>query len=160
MSFQFLCPHGHLLEVEESHAGMQTECPECGIAMVIPPPVPQPLAPTNPDSSKHATGPVVVDTNTPAAPSLNVKVPVVHIPCPNGHELESPIDMLGMDVLCPHCAAQFRLRNEDSREYHDLQQKRERDRARFWFTWSVAAAVVVIFGLAILLAITFSPKRE
>src|SRR5437016_1101541 len=31
---------------------------------------------------------------------------ILHIPCPNGHELETPVDMLDQDVLCPHCNAQ------------------------------------------------------
>jgi hypothetical protein len=36
MTFQFLCPQGHLLEGEEAHMGMQCQCPQCGTAFIIP----------------------------------------------------------------------------------------------------------------------------
>src|SRR6185295_8589581 len=36
MTFQFLCPQGHLLQGEEAHMGMQCQCPQCGTAFIIP----------------------------------------------------------------------------------------------------------------------------
>jgi hypothetical protein len=36
MTFQFLCPQGHLLQGEEAHMGMQCQCPQCGVAFIIP----------------------------------------------------------------------------------------------------------------------------
>jgi hypothetical protein len=76
---------------------------------------------------------------------------VVHIPCPNGHELETPVEMLGEEVLCPHCGVQFKLRNEDSKEYHVLQENLEHRRAQFWLNWAIAASVVVGLGLLTML---------
>ena len=83
---------------------------------------------------------------------------VVHIPCPNGHELETPLDMIGQEVLCPHCAAQFRLRNEDSVEFKAYQEKLDIKRNRMWFNLSIAAAVVVFFGLLIMILVSRLPK--
>ena len=75
----------------------------------------------------------------------------LHIPCPNGHELETPPDMLGQEVLCPHCNAQFRLRHQDSREYLAKQEQLDLERGKFWFNWAVAAAVLIGGGLVVLL---------
>jgi hypothetical protein len=36
MTFQFLCPQGHLLQGEEAHMGLQCQCPQCGVAFIIP----------------------------------------------------------------------------------------------------------------------------
>lgn len=83
---------------------------------------------------------------------------VVHIPCPNGHELETPLDMIGQEVLCPHCSAQFRLRNEDSVEFKEYQEKLDIKRSRFWFNVSIAAAVVVFLGLLIMIMVSRLPK--
>ncbi|MDO4550392.1 MAG: hypothetical protein Q4C96_03975 [Planctomycetia bacterium] len=55
MSFQFYCPNGHLLQGEESQAGMVSLCPNCQAQFIIPqppssgaghmPPVPPPVPP-------------------------------------------------------------------------------------------------------------------
>ncbi len=42
MAFQFLCPHGHLLQGDESQAGQQCQCPYCGSLFIVPPPVSAP----------------------------------------------------------------------------------------------------------------------
>ncbi len=75
---------------------------------------------------------------------------VVHIPCPNGHVLDTPLDMIGEEVLCPHCGAQFRLRNEDSREYQAAMEKIIERRSQVAFTWAIVAAVVFVLGLIIM----------
>ena len=80
----------------------------------------------------------------------------LHIPCPNGHELETPYDMLGQEVLCPHCEAQFRLRLEDSREHHEKMEKHFEERGKFWFNWAIAAAVLIGGGLLVLLVIALN----
>ncbi|MCA9165999.1 MAG: hypothetical protein KDA62_23590, partial [Planctomycetales bacterium] len=78
-----------------------------------------------------------------------------HIPCPNGHELETPADMLGQDVLCPHCNVQFRLREKDSVEYKRQRReesiRRERKLGNVWLNWAITIAVVVVLGLLILI---------
>jgi hypothetical protein len=53
----------------------------------------------------------------PAGPKL------WHIPCPKGHELEVPEEMLGQDAMCPHCSVQFHLRERDSVEYKRQKQQ-------------------------------------
>ena len=40
---------------------------------------------------------------------------MMHIDCPNGHEMEVPREMLNQDALCPKCDVQFRLREKDCR---------------------------------------------
>lgn len=39
---------------------------------------------------------------------------LVHLNCPQGHELITPFETMGQDVLCPHCGEQFLLRYQDS----------------------------------------------
>jgi len=38
MTFQFLCPQGHLLQGDPSQAGQQCACPTCGTVFIIPAP--------------------------------------------------------------------------------------------------------------------------
>jgi hypothetical protein len=66
--------------------------------------------------------------------------------------------MIGQEVLCPHCAAQFRLREEDSIEYHERQEKLLIERSRVWFNWSIAAAVLVGLGLLMMIIMSMQPK--
>lgn len=79
----------------------------------------------------------------------------VHIPCPAGHVLETPQDMLGRDAMCPFCSQVFRLEFQNSLEYREEQQHRaarEAERAaRFWLQWAVAAAIVTVGGLILLI---------
>ena len=79
---------------------------------------------------------------------------VLHIPCPNGHELETPLDMLGQEALCPHCGAQFRLRSEDSVEAQRQREKRDRQRGQVWFYWAITTAVIVTIGLVALIVLS------
>ena len=187
MTFQFMCPHGHLLQGDYSQMGMPCQCPHCGITFIIPrvDVQPQHYAPANPYPDQYAPQPSYGGyTDEPApqpshqevfdhpAPAPEPEMPaeehpnslvaameivespvaqsdpnILHIPCPNGHTLETPPDMIGQEVLCPHCAAQFRLRNEDSVEYKHRQEQIMARRSEFWFKWSIAAAVVVVLGL-------------
>jgi hypothetical protein len=180
MTFQFLCPQGHLLEGEEAHMGMQCQCPQCGTAFIIPtitapaqdtgarPPADEidlePLTPLDAlkglESEKpaDATAPDVdldeldrdVDTGV-------VEEPMLHIPCPNGHELETPLDMVGQRAKCPHCGVEFRLKREKSIEYLRQQEILERRQGRFWFQVAVVAAsfvVVVLITMIIVSAIS------
>ena len=81
---------------------------------------------------------------------------VLHVPCPNGHELETPVDMIGQEVLCPHCGVQFKLRARDSVEHKsrrkDEQERAERKLGRNWFNWAIVIAVLVIIGILFLIA--------
>ena len=188
MPFQFLCPQGHLLQAEEAHMGLQTQCPQCGVLFIIPT-IAAPSFVVEPDpalneyvgaggshetpathpspeaffgaigsahseqaSSPADTPPATVEQSSPAPP-IEAEPAILHIPCPNGHELETPVEMLGQDVLCPHCGAQFHLRREDSVEAEQERELREQRRAEAWFRWSIAAAVIVVIGLLAMIII-------
>ncbi|MEX0978158.1 MAG: hypothetical protein WDZ48_04875 [Pirellulales bacterium] len=169
MTFQFLCPQGHLLQGEEAHMGMQCQCPQCGVAFIIPTverstqamdfgAAPQSsdigLAPLEQDDAPavkhHAPAPAgglealdVGELDTGELGAAAVGETLLHIPCPNGHELEVPLDMLNQRVMCPHCSAEFRLRREKSVEYLRQQELIDRKRAEFWFKLAIIAAFVV-----------------
>jgi DNA-directed RNA polymerase subunit RPC12/RpoP len=185
MAFQFLCPEGHLLQGHESQAGQRCKCPYCSVEFLVPQPPGEPAAveaavegtppptadyqpaepyyeePTEPDFPGIRTGhggedPAAVSAALPAAQEQ----PLVHILCPNGHELETPREMLGQDAMCPYCQAVFRLRFEDSVE-HRRQVEEERERreiklGRAWMYWSIAVASVVVLGVIILVVVAAS----
>ena len=165
MTFQFLCPQGHLLEGEDSHMGMQCECPQCGVLFIIPTVAGAAPASESAIQTQSATKPAQQSQNPledlldefrdPSAPSdlgEGMTSGVVHIPCPNGHELETPTEWIGIEALCPFCGVQFRLKKENSVEYLQRQAIIDAGRAKFWFKWSIVAAVVVL-GLLVLLMI-------
>jgi hypothetical protein len=83
---------------------------------------------------------------------------LVHIPCPQGHELETPLSMLGMEVMCPQCQSQFTLRYEESvehaRERELARQRREELFNQRLIRWSIVAAAVVVLGVATLLVLS------
>ena len=156
MSFQFACPQGHLLEGDESMANSQLNCPTCGMLFIVPeplPPEPAPApAPAAPDFTRGRG-----DAFAPATQTSEPKL--LHIPCPQGHILETPPDMLGLDVMCPHCGVQFKLTETESLEYKKkktiAQEAADNKVGTAWFNWAVAFAVLVVIGLIALIA--FSP---
>lgn len=81
----------------------------------------------------------------------------VHIPCPAGHVLETPPDMVGRDAMCPFCGQVFRLEFRNSLEYQQEQEQRaarQAERAaRFWLQWAIAAAIVTVGGLILLIVL-------
>lgn len=146
--FQFQCPQGHLLEGEESQAGETINCPLCGILFIIPNPIAQPEPEPEPEPILVGRGRSSLPQNEPTGPVI------LHIPCPNGHILDTPEEMLEQEVLCPQCHVQFRLRQKDSVEYK--QKKKEQEELRqlkagnAWMTYAIVAAVLVlllVFGL-------------
>src|SRR3954468_3491757 len=174
MTFQFLCPEGHLLEGDEAHMGMQCQCPQCGTAFIIPTidgsaGAGQMNAAGEPGEVAIGVEPLEgasdlvsddalagMDASEIAASELGAAADadqMLHIPCPNGHELETPVEMIGQRALCPHCGVEFRLRREKSIEYLHQQELLERKRARFWFQLSVMAATFVGFVLLVMLGI-------
>jgi hypothetical protein len=184
MSFQFQCPQGHLLEGDTSQAGQAVHCPMCGMLFLIPaplapPPRTEPVfvpafgpfgepAPSRFAHLEVAARPdAVADVpfqpdpqvmETPAAPDEPAEPEVLHIPCPNGHELETPLDMLEQDVLCPRCNVQFHLRRIDSVEYQRKQKEAERIQeirtANFWLNAAIVAVVLVGLLVTGLIAMT------
>ncbi len=168
MPFQFICPVGHVLQAEWQHAGQRSQCPICGSMMIIPNPVAPPDGMTAGDEGGRAgvpreTAPKIV-TATPAAgvpaavQALDAGPQLYHIPCPNGHELETPVDMLGQYVMCPACQAQFQLLVRDSREYQTQRQiEQEAEEARLersWLNWAIALVILVLLGLAALIGLS------
>lgn len=149
MAFQFMCPRGHLLEGDESQAGQQCRCPQCGMVFIIP--TPAPAAAAVQDASLPEESPGFPGFGGGGATAEPEEPRLLHIPCPNGHELETPEDMLGQDVLCPHCSVQFKLRERDSIEFR---RKREaelerihRRQAKNWMNWAIALGVIVVLGV-------------
>lgn len=73
---------------------------------------------------------------------------LVHIGCPQGHELITPLDTMGQEVLCPHCGEQFTMRYEDTWEYKTERQRKEDARqhklGQQWLTWAVIVGVLVL----------------
>ncbi|HEV3137159.1 MAG TPA: hypothetical protein VGZ26_04630 [Pirellulales bacterium] len=186
MTFQFLCPQGHLLQGDEAHMGMQCQCPQCGTAFIIPT-VERPVHSAAEDLIAPSKGPTVnldlapefdpaaenkarhqpppdeakanLDFGEFAVGELGAAVAqesFLHIPCPNGHELETPLDMIGEQVLCPHCKAKFRLKREKSIEYLREQEIIDRKRARFWFQLAIVVASFVGVLLLAMIALMFT----
>lgn len=86
-----------------------------------------------------------------AAPAEEQAPQNVRIPCPQGHELQTPMDMVGQEVLCPICATQFHLRYEDSIEYKEEQAERRRRRAenvnQAALKWAIGTAVAIVLAI-------------
>ena len=164
--------------------GMQCQCPQCGTAFIIPT-VEQPghsqsqgasarapaeieLEPLAPLDAlgqlERSAGPrrstATVDTSGLDDSDLSAPVvdePLLHIPCPNGHELETPLDMIGQRAMCPHCGAEFRLKREKSIEYLRQQEILDRRRAKFWFQLAIVSAsfvVVVLLAMIVISAVS------
>ncbi len=183
MQFQFYCPGGHLLSGEPEQSGQLCHCPICGTAFIIPPapgmaishaPEQQPgqILPDQPVASGpdeastvgeapaqqvHTEGEPVVDATVEDAPEQ-----IVHIPCPNGHELETPMEMIGQDVMCPHCQAQFQLRYEDSIECKEQRREELEHREHLWgkraLQWAIIAAALIVLGLLGLIVVKMMDK--
>lgn len=156
MAFQFQCPNGHLLEAEESQAGDHCNCPHCAVLFIIPDPPQQPDGP--PEIYPAVPDAPVINKNVAIDPTGEQEEKLLHIPCPNGHVLDTPLDMLGQEVMCPHCEAQFLLREKDSVEYkrrRRLEEERKEQRAgKLWLNWAIVFVVIVVLGLAILIILS------
>lgn len=192
MAFQFLCPHGHLLQGEESQSGQQCKCPYCEALFFVPnPPVtargdraedtslvgegpyrleesdPAPAEPIFEDEAPSAPTPYDEGTDNtardaespapvfPADQEAQTERSVLHIPCPSGHVLETPQEMMGQLVMCPFCQQQFRLRAQDSQEYKQKKAKEREEHeervSQLWLNWSIIAAVVVVIAVVVLI---------
>lgn len=130
--------------------------------MPYPEAMPAAQAPTEFPNFQIQTEPAAVGA-APAAPAPPAEDPkpepppekqeprVVRIPCPQGHELQTPMDMVAQDVLCPICGTQFHLRYEDSVEFKEEQTELQRRKAervnQAALKWSIGAAIVVVLGI-------------
>ncbi len=151
MPFQFYCPQGHLLQGDESQQGQQSQCPMCGTVFLIPVLAPQAAQAVMTPAVEAPAPPQQVAPEPPPEPEPPPPEPepprIVHIPCPNGHALETPSDMFGQQALCPYCNAQFELRYEDSTEYaEEKAEKRRLKEEKFnksLLKWAIRVAVLV-----------------
>src|SRR5262249_34609611 len=100
--------------------------------------------PRNPAASTQPTPPPIV------RPPVTKHESLVHIPCPNGHELEVPLEMIGHRAACPHCGVQFRLKREDSVEFLHQQEIIDRRRGNTWFQIAIIAASFVVMLLLVI----------
>jgi DNA-directed RNA polymerase subunit RPC12/RpoP len=175
VAFQFLCPNGHLLESNESQVGQESACPTCDSRFLVPQPDPAASASESADIGERTVAPPPepgqpfpsINTSDGAMASESAlpdlsegRQQVIHVACPQGHELETPREMIGEEVICPYCDTQFRVRFEDSIEYRrekeEQRERRELQVGRTWMFWAIAVAVAVVLGLTILLAATVS----
>ncbi len=176
MAFQFLCPQGHVLQGEQSQTGQKCKCPYCQTEFLVPAAAvtdaapaandqiaPPPKGPPDAFPGISVGGPrqgVAEDTVPKFGDAAPEQQSLLHIPCPNGHVLETPREMLGNDAICPFCNVQFRLRLENSeerrRQNEEQQARRDNKLATAWMNWAIAAAVVVVFGLIGLIAMVAS----
>lgn len=76
---------------------------------------------------------------------------ILHIPCPNGHELETPQSMVGSDAMCPHCEATFRLKYENSVEGKAERKRQQELKEEKWgrsaLRWAIILGSLVLVGL-------------
>ena len=112
---------------------------------ILPASLPEPVPPARPQPTPPAPAPLVVSTESE----------MLHIPCPQGHRLETPAEMLDQEVMCPHCQVRFHLRRKDSEEY---KQKKRAERARkeqrqglALIIWAVVVVIAVLLGLVYLI---------
>ena len=156
MAFQFLCPEGHLLQGDEAHIGRQSQCPQCGTVFVIPRQDEIPAAGQAgalADLLDEFGGGTQADLSTSDDIGAGG---VVHIPCPNGHELETPMEMIGLEALCPYCKVKFRLRSQDSLEFKRQQAMQDAKRGKMWFNVAIVTATIVVFGLIVMLIVAIA----
>jgi hypothetical protein len=181
MTYQFQCPQGHLLEGEPAQAGQQCNCPTCGMLFIIPPapevaaaPAHNPFEPAASDPPQPAMPNFGAPGVAPGEPAPNIggaaadvtedplasssEPELLHIPCPNGHELETPLDMLDQEVLCPHCGVQFCLRMQDSVEHKRNRrleiERREAKAGKLWLNWAVGIGVMVLLAIIGMIAMS------
>jgi len=177
MAYQFMCPQGHLLEGDASQAGQPCQCPTCGMDFIVPEAAPSLTPEISPDSAFDPLAAAPLPPQDTFAPvhSATLGVPnmgnpdpagagvpfdplgteaatkVLHIPCPNGHLLDTPADMLGEVVVCPHCNEQFALREKDSVEFKRKKQRQEEQEAyksgKKWLTWAIVIVAIVAISL-------------
>jgi len=81
---------------------------------------------------------------------------LLHIPCPQCKKvLETPVEMLHQDVVCPHCQTPFSLHLRDSVEYRKKKERQQRVKERRtnygWLFGGIAVVALVIIFLVYLI---------
>ncbi len=92
-----------------------------------------------------------IETDSAGKVEVQSAPELFHIACPNGHELETPREMLDQFAMCPTCNAQFQLLEKDSVEYQRRREIEDEARAanleRSWLNWAIALVILVLLGL-------------
>ena len=124
-----------------------------GTASELPPVVGRRRRPTL-DASQAELNFGEEETRQNSTVDVTKKEELFHIPCPNGHELEVPREMLEATALCPHCNSQFKLRERDSVEANRKkvirEEQQERKTSNSWLNWIVGISVAVVLFLLVL----------
>lgn len=106
-------------------------------------------------------GPAAEANFPPPPPEAPPEPRNFRILCPNGHEVPTPEDMLGMQALCPFCNAQMELTYEASQEFKEQQAREQRIRdeqqSRFWLKASIWGGVIVTLLLIGMIVMIFRP---
>lgn len=152
MTYQFQCPQGHPLMAEPEQEGRICQCPQCGLRLRIPP------APVTsmPDIVDRESGlgpwrdePIKENPFPTTAPPE-----MFHIPCPQGHVLETSPEMLGKLALCPQCGEKFKLDQRQSSEFRAAEAERqaaaELRLSRRWLHGAIVAVVLTLLGVLLL----------
>jgi len=156
MPFEFYCPEGHLLEGDDDQLGTQGRCPLCGTLFLFP-------KTTLLAKLMHAKGP---KPKEPAAPAPGISLgdvvagggvashggppepQVLQVLCPRGHILDTPEEMLGTAVICPHCRIRFTPTVERSVPYLRTKQRyemqKEESQGRFWLAIAIVATAIAL----------------
>lgn len=157
MPFEFYCPEGHLLEGDDDQLGTEGRCPLCGALFTFPKTTllakmlhakgPKPKTPAQPEPG--------ISLNDVVAPQAAPPEPeVLQVLCPRGHVLDTPEEMLGTEVICPHCRVKFTPTVERSVPYLRTKQRyeaqKEESRGRFWLGIAIVAATVVLMTFVVL----------
>jgi Zn finger protein HypA/HybF involved in hydrogenase expression len=116
-------------------------------------PAPAPASPGFPTVGPGAGGRTGASPPQPSAPAFELREPeLLHIPCPQCKQLlETPLEMLDQDVLCPHCQAQFQLRRRDSIEFKRKKEQeaqiKEFKAGKTWLNLAIVAVILVVLFL-------------
>jgi len=121
-----------------------------------------------PDRKAPKTGPKPPKPapKTPKAPpqtGFDVKdSELLHIPCPQCQKvLETPVEMLHQDVVCPHCQAPFSLHLRDSIEYKKKKERQQRVKERRMnYGWLIGGIAVVALVVIFLVCLIMSSPTE
>ncbi len=140
-------------------------CPQCGVKMVVPPaPVRQaPAIKIEGKEDEYRAARWNAGQNSIAASPFPVERPpeLFHIPCPNGHALETTPEMLGKFAMCPQCQAKFKLDRRQSIEFLAAEEerlaKRETRLEKRWLNGTIIAVVLTVLLLGLLFALAGTP---
>ncbi len=161
MTFYFHCPAGHLLQSDEAQIGTSCVCSVCGMQITFPAPSEPATAPGEPPAAPPLPNIALDSARLPEAFTqlgLPDEPELFHIPCPRGHQLETPEEMLNRFAMCPECGTRFWLRRSNSVEFQRQQEAKEEQRVRrmtrTWMNWAIVLLVVAVTSVSLLVVLS------